>query len=374
MKIGFDAKRAFSNSTGLGNYSRWVIRSFASQYPEHELYLFAPEPNTEFFGIEQLHQNVNIITPDSSLGKLFPYLWRTYSIANICNELELDIYHGLSNELPVGINQFDGKKVVTIHDLIFLRYPGYYNNIDKYIYKKKFQYACQNANHIIAASQQTAADISTYFNSETSKISVIYQDCDVRFRQSKADKNINEEVFKKYHIQSNYILTIGTIESRKNQLSLLKAFHHARIEHIQLVIVGKRTTYADELDAYIREWNLSDKVSIINDVPFDDLPILYQSAFAFAYVSEFEGFGIPLLEAMRSQTPILSANTSSLTEVAGNAAIYCHPHDIADMAIQLKTIVNDEPTRKQLIINAKKQLEKFDKFTLMEQMLNIYQL
>jgi glycosyltransferase involved in cell wall biosynthesis len=119
---------------------------------------------------------------------------------------------------------------------------------------------------------------------------------------------------------------------------------------------------------------LSDKVSIINDVPFDDLPILYQSAFAFAYVSEFEGFGIPLLEAMRSQTPILSANTSSLTEVAGNAAIYCHPHDIADMAIQLKTIVNDEPTRKQLIINAKKQLEKFDKFTLMEQMLNIYQL
>lgn len=374
MKIGFDAKRAFNNSTGLGNYSRWILRSFASQYPEHELYLFAPESNTDFFGIEDLYQNVNIITPDSPLGKLFPSLWRTYSIANICNELELDIYHGLSNELPVGINQFNGKKVVTIHDLIFLRYPGYYNNIDKYIYKKKFQYSCQNANHIVAASQQTAADVSTYFNTETSKISVLYQNCDVRFRQSKADKYSIDEVFKKYHIHSNYILTVGTIESRKNQLSLLKAFHQANIEHIQLVIVGKRTSYADELDAYISEWSLSDKVKVINDASFDDLPILYQSAVAFAYVSEFEGFGIPLLEAMNSQIPILSASTSSLNEVAGNAAIYCHPHDIVDMAIQLKTIVNDESTRKQLIINAKKQLEKFDNSKLMEQLLNIYYL
>ncbi len=373
MKIGIDAKRAFANSTGLGNYSRWVIRSFAQQYPEHELYLFAPDSKNDLFNIGDLFQNVNIITPDSALGKLFPSFWRTYAIANICNELELDVYHGLSNELPLGIDEFRGKKIVTIHDLIFLRYPGYYSNIDRYIYKKKFQYACNVADHIVAASRQTADDITTYFGTDASKISVVYQDCDERFKKVNNGNADFSTLKAKYGIDTNFMLTVGTIEKRKNQLSLVKAFLKADLHDIKLMIVGKRTSYADEIDAFIRDNNMSEKVTILDDVQFEDLPLLYKLAKAFAYVSEFEGFGIPLLEAMQTNTPILTANTSSLVEVAGEAALYCNPHDIEGMAIQLNKLVNDGLLLEKLKINALKQLEKFDKQMLMQQLLHIYQ-
>lgn len=373
MKIGFDAKRAFANSTGLGNYSRWVIRSFAQQYPEHELFLFAPESNNDLFNIEDLFQNVNIITPDSALGKMFPSFWRTYAIANICNELQLDVYHGLSNELPVGIDGFRGKKVVTIHDLIFLRYPGYYSNIDRYIYKKKFQYASNVADHIVAASRQTADDITAYFGTDAYKISVVYQDCDERFKKVNNGNGDFSTLKAKYGIDTNFILTVGTIEQRKNQLSLVKAFLKADLDDIKLMVVGKRTSYADELDAFISQNNLSEKVKILDNVQFEDLPLLYKLAKGFAYVSEFEGFGIPLLEAMQINTPILTANTSSLVEVAGDAALYCNPHDVEGMAKQLNKLINDSVLREKLRTNALKQLEKFDRQLLMNQLLHIYQ-
>lgn len=358
LRIAFDAKRAFNNGTGLGNYSRFVIRALTQYFPQHEYFLFTPTVKPEFAGFIQESDTIKLITPDSFLGKTFSSFWRSYSIAGICNELKVDVYHGLSNELPVGMEHFKGKKLVTIHDLIFLRYPDYYNNIDRYIYTRKFRSACQMADMVIAASNQTAADLVSYFGTPPEKIKTIYQNCDPVFEEVVPAERV-EEVLKSAGISKpDYLLCVGTVESRKDQLTVLKAFHQAALPQTVLVFIGRRTAYAEELDQYIQQHGLEATVIFREGVPHADLPALYQRAKAFIYASLFEGFGIPILEALRSRVPVLAANSSSLTEVGGKAALYFEPGDHYALA-DLMNKVMDADTRDQLIAAGNEQARLF---------------
>jgi glycosyltransferase involved in cell wall biosynthesis len=331
LRIGFDAKRAFNNGTGLGNYSRFVINGLMTLYPQHEYFLFTPGIKPEYESFYTAGQNIHLITPESFFGKQFSFLWRSYAIADMCSQLNLDVFHGLSNELPVGIEGFKGKKIVTIHDLIFLRYPAYYNNIDRYIYTKKFKRACYHADLILAASKQTQSDIEHYLGTSTTKIQIGYQNCDERFAGIKTaeEKNLVRTL---YALPDQFILSVGTIEQRKNQLTVLKAFHRLNHPDLSLVFIGKQTEYADQLKEYIAEAGLSSKVQFLQRIPAEYLPAIYQSARIFVYASEFEGFGIPVLEGMRSGIPVIAAKTSSLPEVGGTAIAYFNPADIAALA------------------------------------------
>lgn len=371
MKIGIDAKRAFNNATGLGNYARWLIAQLIKYYPEHEYYLFTPKVHDDYKDFFANAPQVKLILPDTISGKLLPSLWRTYSIVDICNTLELDVYHGLSNEMPVGIDKFNGLKICTIHDLIFLRYPNYYNNIDRYIYKKKVSNAVNASNIVLACSMQTKADIIHYLNIPAEKIQVHYQNCSEAFNLQQINHD-DSKLLSKYKITQPFILTVGTIEQRKNQLSIVKAFHQLQAPACQLVILGKKTAYADEIQTYIEHNQLSDNVLILEHVSSEDLPGLFRLAQVFAYVSEFEGFGIPVIEAMRSGVPMLLSNQSSLPEVGGNAALYANPHDIDSIKDCLFRLLNDNEIRKQLLTNATLQLTHFDNEQLMKELMTFY--
>ncbi len=169
MKIGFDAKRAFSNLTGLGNYSRSVINSISSIIPTSEIYLFNPNKKNIIFHPSQ--KNIKIVQPNKFINRKY---WRLKGLNKEINSLNIDIYHGLSNELPIGLKT---KSIVTIHDLLFLKYPNFYNFIDRKIYAFKSKMACNKADKIIATSLQTKKDIVKYFNIDSEKITVIYQSC-----------------------------------------------------------------------------------------------------------------------------------------------------------------------------------------------------
>ena len=359
MRIGFDAKRAFNNGTGLGNYSRFVISALVNAFPENEYFLFTPTIKSEFENFILSNSNIKIISPESILGKTFPALWRTYSIAEMCNELQLDIFFGLSNELPVGIEKFKGKKIVSIHDLIFLRYPDYYNNIDRYIYTKKFSYACEKADLIIAASTQTKNDIIHYFKTDESKIEVVYQNCDEKFSVF-ADENLKSEILKKYALPERFILCVGTIEKRKDQLTVLKAFHRLNTKNLKLVFIGRQTEYVKQLQEFLDKNNLNERVIFLSQIEQNDLPIIFQLSNTFVYASEFEGFGIPILEALRSAVPVVAANTSSLTEVGGDAVLYFKFGDAADLCEKMREAISDEEKRKVTIEKGLQQAKKFD--------------
>lgn len=342
LRVGFDAKRAFNNGTGLGNYSRFVIAGMIRQFPEHEYFLFTPGIKTEYEKFYPENPNVKLITPDSFLGKQFSSLWRTYAIADMCSELRLDVFHGLSNELPVGIDKFSGKKIVTIHDLIFLRYPAYYKNIDRFIYTKKFRRACEQADLVVAASLQTQRDIEHYFGTPAGKIRVGYQDCDERFAEVKTEEE-KHFVRNLYSLPQQFILCVGTIEQRKNQLTVLKAFHRLNNPDYLLVFIGRQTEYTSELKTYIAENGLSTRVLFLQQIPSEHLPTIYQLARVFVYASEFEGFGIPVLEGMRSNIPVIAANASSLPEVGGNVIAYFEPADTHELTNRLRDSLSVPP-------------------------------
>ncbi len=367
LRIGLDAKRAFNNGTGLGNYSRFVINGLMKQFPEHEYFLFTPKIDSRYAFFYTPSSNITLITPNTFLGKSFTSLWRTYAIADMCNELKLDVFHGLSNELPVGIESFKGKKLVTIHDLIFLRYPNYYNNIDRYIYTRKFKYACAKADIVVAASKQTKSDIIQYLHTPDSKIKVGHQNCDARFEQVASEQE-KTNLSQKLNLPPNFILCVGTIEQRKNQLTVLKAFHAAQLEGISLVFVGRETEYANSLHSYIREHQLENKVVFLKNISAADLPVLYQLAKVFVYASEFEGFGIPILEGLRSGVPVLAANSSSLPEAGGPAAHYFQHDKPVELAALMHKVLSPDYIKP----NYTAHLQQFDTEKLMQQLISLY--
>jgi glycosyltransferase involved in cell wall biosynthesis len=369
MRIGFDAKRAFANKTGLGNYSRFVLQSLLRYTPENDVRAYTPKNNQNLFPDFPTEK---IGYPNGFWAKKIKPLWRSKLIVDQLRQDKIELFHGLSHELPVGLNQAGIAAVVTIHDLIFERIPHLFKPIDRIIYRQKFRSACQQANAIIAISEQTKRDLIDLYQVPEERIEVIYQDCNPIFKQEVPQERRNS-ITKGYGIRSPYILSVGTIEERKNQLRLVEAFIALQQQDFQLVIIGKKTPYAEKIRHLISQNNLSDQILLLENVPTESLPALYQEAEVFAYVSVYEGFGIPILESLHSNTPVLSAKGSCLEEAGGPAGLYADPYDVNALSTQLSRLLSDPELRKSLVEAGKKHREKFSGELITAQLIDLYQ-
>lgn len=371
MKIGFDAKRITHNATGLGNYSRFVVNGLSSAYPDHAYYLYSPSEGQRRLRDQiQACPQVRFRYPAS--GRWQPKAWwRSRGIVGDLLRDGIDIFHGLSNELPFGLAATPVRSVVTLHDLIFLRYPAFYPWIDRRIYRYKFERACREADRVIAVSETTRRDLVRFFGIDERKISVVYQGCDEAFgRQvSEAEK---EAVRRKYDLPTDYLLNVGSIEDRKNLLLILRALPRLR-NGISLVAAGRPTPYLAQVTRFIRENGLSGRVKLLHGVSFADLPALYQSASVFIYPSFFEGFGIPVLEALRSKVPVIAATGSCLEEAGGPGSLYVDPHDAEGLAEKIDRIVSDAALRREMIETGLAYSENFAPQVLSERLMNVYE-
>jgi glycosyltransferase involved in cell wall biosynthesis len=337
MNIGFDAKRAFLNQSGLGNYSRTLIKSIAHYFPYNYYSLFTTKKkDNDFSTFFSSHKNVSVIQPENFFDKIVPSYWRSYTITEFLITSRTDIYHGLSNELPFTINKFKGKKVLTIHDLIFRRYPQFYNLPDRTIYNEKCMRSCKLADVIIATSQQTKNDIIEFYNVPQEKIRVVYQSCSELFYKE-TDAAQSKKILLKYNLPANYLLYIGTIEKRKNLLTILKAL--TLVKDIPLVVIGRKKTYFKEIKKYITENNLESRIIFPENIHTEELPSLYKNAAVFIYPSLFEGFGIPILEALTSQTPVITTKGGCFEEAGGQHSIYINPLDYEQLAEEINKLL-----------------------------------
>ena len=365
MRIAFDAKRAYQNNTGLGNYSRSLISSLAALYPQHDYYLMAPK-QTEMY--RDTYANMHTITP-SGIFKLLSSLWRSNFVTGDLKKLSIDVYHGLSNEIPAGIQNTGIKSVVSIHDLIFERYPKQYKPVDNAIYRKKFSNACKHADKVIAISEQTKQDIIQYYGTPADKVAVCYQSCNTIFEQqvSNAEK---QRIRQKYKLPETYFLYVGSVIERKNLLTICKALKELKAElNIPLVVIGNGSEYMQQVKAYIAANVLTNDVIFLseqeetkNDVDFKsakDFPAIYQSALAMIYPSIYEGFGIPILEAMWSGTPVITSNISCMPETGGDAVYYIDPFSMDDMIKAIRDIAAYETLRNELSAKGLIQAQKF---------------
>lgn len=372
MRIGFDGKRAVQNFTGLGNYSRYIADILCRFYPDNEYILYAPKKrdNKRLDALTEKYQQLRLVYPATPFRKKFSSLWRISGITRQLEDEGVDIFHGLSNELPLNIRKSHIKSIVTIHDLIFLRYPQYYHFIDRKIYAYKFRKACENADKIIAISECTKRDIIQYFHIPNDKIEVVYQGCDPAFEHSVGNEK-KEEVCSKYHLPARYILNVGSIEERKNALLIAQALQQLP-QDVHLVIVGRRTPYTEKIERFASEHNLTLRVHILHNVPFWDLPAIYQSAEVFAYPSYFEGFGIPIIEALHSGIPVVAATGSCLEEAGGPDSIYVNPDSADEAARALEEILSNPEKKKLMIEKGKEFVKRFAEKMQASQIINIY--
>lgn len=379
MNIGFDAKRAYHNGTGLGNYSRTLLHLLCQYYPEHQYFLFNPKQPNSF---QVKGDNIHEVLPGSFFHKLFSSAWRSSWVKKDLQRLKIGLYHGLSHEIPIGIQHSGIKSVVTIHDLIHERHPEQYNPVDVKIYSRKFRNACTHADKVIAISEQTKKDIIEFYKIPEKKIVVCYQSCNPAFAKQVAEEE-KKRIAKKYNLPSQFFLSVGSIIERKNLLNICKAVFLLRNEmDIPLVIIGDGGKYKKQVKDYILQNGLRNKIIFLLDDPVvkndrffqtpEVLAAICQSAIAMIYPSFFEGFGVPVLEALCSRLPVITSNVSCLPEAGGPSSYYVDPNSAEEIATGMKKIFSDKVFANDMRAKGWQYANNFSPDKYAVNMMNIY--
>lgn len=368
MKIGFDAKRAFNNQRGLGTYSRETIRITATCAPENQYYLFTPDvdPAIRFNRLD----NQVIKLPSLSIGSFTRTLWRTFRITSHAEKLGLDVYHGLSHELPYGIEKTKVHTVVTMHDLLFLKQPELFHAFDRKMYCKKYLRSCKVADKVITVSEHTKHDLLELTDTPESKIEVVYQGCCPQFK-TLVNETRKKSLKERYNLPAQFLLNVGAFEPRKNQMLIMKALKAGKID-MPLVIAGRTTDYLKELQKHIAENGLQNQVKLLPDFPSAELPTLYQCATLFVFPSTYEGFGIPVVEALTSGIPVIAATGSCLEESGGPDSIYVNPNDEEELATRINEVLSDEQRRATMMVKGLSYTQRFSDETIAENLIRIY--
>lgn len=367
INIGYEAKRVFHNRTGLGNYSRDLVRILSTFHSHLNFYLYNPKKaDVERF----IPNNTNVfeILPKTTFTKILSSLWRQLFIISDLKADKIDIFHGLSGELPIGLRSANIKSVVTIHDLIFMRYPSFYRFFDRAIYFYKFKYAAKAADVVIAISEQTKRDIIQFLGIPASKIVVVYQGCSDIFQVQYSNIE-KQEVANKFNLPAQFILNVGTIEPRKNVLAAAKAIKDI---DTYLIIIGGVTTFKDEIISYVTQNNYKQKIIFLDGLTHKELAIIYQLATIFVYPSLFEGFGIPIIEALYSKIPVITTNSGVFPEAAGPFSIYVNPSEIDDIKDKIEMLLHNASMRTEIANKGFEFVQKFNNENIAANLMNVY--
>lgn len=366
ITIAYDAKRAFLNYRGLGNYCRNLFGQMSKYYGEHKYLLCTPK-DTQLY--PWLGNTPFERVMPTGLWLLTPSLWRRHGIPQSLKERNIDIFHGLSQELPVGIEKLGCKTIVTMHDAIFMRYPELYSATYRLSFIRRNQSACKRADLIVAISEQTKRDYIDFFGVEENRIRVVYQGCNDIYWQPIPEWQL-QDVSQQHKLPSSYILSVGALEERKNHIRLIKSIASAKID-LPLVLVGKgndkriHTLYNTAKQYGVRLY-------ILTDVQLEHLPAIYHLASVFAYPSVFEGFGIPILEAARCKTPIVTSTGTCFEEIVKEGAMYASPFDVDAIGDAIKTTLTDKKQTSKRITIALAETEKFHAENIAREMMNTY--
>ncbi len=324
MRIGINASKIYDVHTGVGRYTSNLSRSILKTGSKNDYYLYAPGRmgNAAVADIG----GVGFEKPSISIqNNTLRILWEQMVLPMYSRKDRLDLFHYTDHALSVLFRKCP--IIITVHDIAYLRLPNLLNT-SRRIYKKNIlQISIRKAKIIIADSYATKRDIVEYFGIREDKIRVIHLGVESRFRPIS-----NLEDFRlKNNLPSKMILNVGTLEPRKNVVSLIKAFKKLReigFEDVKLVIAGNKGWLYQEIFKEVGHSDLKQEILFLGVVRDEDMPLLYNCADIFVYPSLYEGFGLPPLEAMACGVPVITSNTSSLPEVIGDAGIMVNPTDV----------------------------------------------
>lgn len=347
MKIGVDARNLMGQRTGVGRYLINLLRHFADSPQSHDFYLFSNSV-IENLSLPGLHHRT-VKGPNLFWKQvILPYeQWK-----NKCDVLFIPTY-----STPI-FNPI--KTVVTIHDLIFLLYPEWATRNQRNRFSTIVKHSACRADCVIAVSESTRADILKYTGVKNDKVEVVYEGVDEQFRVL---NTIDEASFlNRYNLDKPFILFVGSIHPRRNVQRVIESFVQLKVEKKidhQLVLIGLKQQLDPSISHLIHERNIDQSISMLGFVPDEDLVKFYNLADIFIYPSLYEGFGLPVLEAMACGTPVITSNTSSLPEVAGDAAVLIDPSNQSQMVDAIQNIVENRAWAEELKERGLERCKKF---------------
>lgn len=369
MHIGFDGKRFFHNRTGLGNYARSTVLGLAEHCPGHAYTLFTPRLGGEFCTLPS--QRGIVVQEACPPGRMFPALWRSLGIPRAARRHGLDIYHGLSHELPLTSFGPGTRTVVTMHDLLFMTHAHLYPWADRRLYAFKYRQSCRRADVVVAISRKTADDVHEIFGVPRQRIRVVYQSCSPAFSEARAEGDA-DRLRRTYRLPERYVLFVGSLIARKGAQTLVAALAELpAADRPDLVIVGTGPLEA-ALRAQARTLGLGDRVRFLGRVEAADLPGIYRQAAVFAYPSVGEGFGIPILEALNSRVPVVTSSGSCFSEPGGDAALYTAPGDVPELAGALARVLADETLRRDMVDRGVRHARNFHPARTAAALMDVY--
>jgi glycosyltransferase involved in cell wall biosynthesis len=349
MRIGIDASSILPGKTGVGYYTLNLLRSLLTLDTKNEYVIFL-NSYTRLLPDASLLKRPNVKIKQFRVpGPLLIKLWRHLHAPPIELFLgKLDLFHAASTYVPP---QLAGLRIATVYDLYFLMHPEHCDTLGGKYHLHTLPRQLKRLDRIIAISNNTKNDLIRLLNIPPQKITVIYGGVDTTTFRIITDKNLLESIREEYCLPNNYILSVSTLEPRKNFEGLL--FAYKRLKEIlhnppKLVIVGRHGWKAEHISETAKQLGLKRDVIFTGYVTEEHLPMIYNSALLFIVPSLYEGFGLPVLEAMACGTPVIVSNTSSLREIAKEAGITVDPHNYYEMSEKMKELITTHRLREEL--------------------------
>lgn len=381
MLIGINASFARKPHTGIGQVTLNFIKELARQTPAADFVLYLEEPWPKEIKLPK-NFSTRVFLPAWKRDDLIRKIWWEKFLlpqkvkADRCAAF-LSLY-----QCPTVISK-KIKHLMVVHDLIPSLFPEYLNNYRKRVYHAHTKKGIRKADRLMAVSHRTEKDLIQHLGIAGEKITVNYIDADEIYKREVSEEK-NRQVLKKYHLRPGYIFNAGGLETRKNVESVILAYHHLLERNKKesflhdfpsLVIAGKLMPQLSPLvtdaEKIIKDLNLTSHVEPLDFVPQEDMPALYNQASVFVYPSKYEGFGLPVLEAMNQGVPVITAKTSSLPEVGGDGALYCNPNDYRDIAMVLKNALLNKNLRETLSRRGRERARYFSWEKFIRKTLNI---
>lgn len=388
MRIGINASFLRKQNTGIGQVTANFLKKLSeSQVASHK------SQDLEFF--LYLEEDVEIELSGNFTKRVFlpkykrddlvrKVWWETVSLPKKAKEDKCDVFLSLYQCPTVFSKNGISEHLMIVHDIIPKLFPGYLGNFRKKLYWKLTERGIGNADKIITVSKKTEKDLIRHLDIDSKKITVSYIATDEIYNKEVSEEE-NARVMGKYGLSRGYIYTGGGLEMRKNVEGTIRAYkilldqsmdRFAKLNEIPpLVISGKlmpeMAPMVTDVEALVKSMGIEDKVKLLGFVSQEDLPALYRNSQMFCYPSFYEGFGLPVLEAMCQGVPVVTAKSSSLPEVGGDGVLYCDPSDIEEMSRVMKKILTDENLRKTLSEKGKKRSGYFSWDNFTQKILNI---
>lgn len=360
MRVGIDYTSAARQRAGIGRYTRELVRALLALERGHEYTVFAAAGGLKDDdwkpGVGQRGVRVRSLPlSDDWLARLWQRLRLPIPVEVVTGPL--DVFYSPDFTLPPAMG--GTRTVLTVHDLSFVHYPdAFVPSLRRYL-ERVVPRSIERADRVLADSAHTRSDLITLFDVAPEQVTIIYPGVDPRFRPT-PEPGETERLRERYGVgEEAYVLSVGTLQPRKNYVRLMEGFvrlREAADTRTQLVIAGGRGWLYDEI---IAEASRHDSVRLLGFVEDEDLPALYRGASVFAFPSLYEGFGLPVLEAMACGIPVVCSDTSSLPEVAGEGALLVDPLNADELAGALARALGDRGLRERMVDRGLAQAAKF---------------